>query len=172
MIENIDTHVGRYVDLVRERGELDNTLIVYASDHGEMLGDHDRWGKSTWQTPSVGVPLIMAGPDIAGRRVSNALVSLHDLAATFVDFADATPMPDMDARSLRPLLDGSKSTHRNHVVSALDDWRLIFDGRHKLVIGWEDSPMLFDTVEDSWEDVNIAADEPETVTRLAALMEE
>ena len=81
-------------------------------------------------------------------------------------------MPDMDARSLRPLLDGSTSTHRDYVVSGLDDWRLIFDGRYKLVVGWEDSPMLFDTVEDPWEDVNIAADEPEIVTRLAALLEE
>lgn len=171
MIENIDTQVGRYVDLVRARGELDNTLIVYASDHGEMLGDHGRWGKSTWQTPAVGVPLIVAGPGVSRQVVSDALISLHDLAATFVDYADATPMPEMDARSLRPLLEGSLCTHRDHIVSGLDDWRLVFDGRHKLVVGWEDSPMLFDTVEDPWEDLNIAAAEPKVVTRLAALFE-
>jgi arylsulfatase len=170
MIENIDTQVGRYIELVHERGELENTLIVYASDHGEMLGDHGRWGKSTWQTPAVGVPLIVAGPGVAQHVVSDALISLHDLAATFVDFADATPMPQMDERSLRPLLDGSTSTHRDHVVSGLDDWRLVYDGRYKLVVGWEESPMLFDTVEDPWEDKNIAADEPEVVARLAELL--
>ena len=42
MIENIDYHIGRMVELVKARGELDNTLIVYANDRGEMLGDHNR----------------------------------------------------------------------------------------------------------------------------------
>ena len=49
MIENIDGWCGRLLDAVAARGELDDTVVVYASDHGEMLGDHGRWGKSTWR---------------------------------------------------------------------------------------------------------------------------
>ncbi len=46
MIENIDRQPGIYQDRLRGRGQLENTIVVYSSDHGEMLGDHDRWGKS------------------------------------------------------------------------------------------------------------------------------
>ena len=59
MIENIDRQTGRFIDAVRERGELDRTLIVYSSDHGEMLGDHGLWGKGTWRDSACRVPLIM-----------------------------------------------------------------------------------------------------------------
>jgi len=45
MVENIDRLVGLLLDELKKRGEMDNTLVVYSSDHGEMLGDHNRWGK-------------------------------------------------------------------------------------------------------------------------------
>ena len=112
MIESIDRQLGRFLDLVRERGELENTLVVYSSDHGEMLGDHGRWGKSQWYAASVGVPLIVSGPGVRRGIVSEALVSVHDLAATFVDYSRALPMPGMDAQSLRPLLEGKADAHR------------------------------------------------------------
>ena len=62
MIENIDRWLGKFTDALKRRGEFDNTLIVLSSDHGEMLGDHDLWGKTKPHQPSVGVPLIAAGP--------------------------------------------------------------------------------------------------------------
>lgn len=169
MIENIDRYVGRFIDQVRARGELDNTLIVYASDHGEMLGDHNHWGKSTWYEPAVGVPLIVAGPGVQSGVVSDALVSLPDLAATFVDYAGATPMPDMDTVSLQSCLRGETEAHREYVISGLNDWRLVYDGRYKLVTGAGESPLLFDMQTDPLEDVNIATQQPEVLETLAAL---
>ncbi len=121
MIENIDGHVGRMIDLVRQRGEFDNTVIVYSSDHGEMLGDHGRWAKSVWYTPSSGVPLIVSGPGIQSGVCSDALVSLHDLAATFLDYAQAAPLPDADTRTLRGHLEGHSERHRDFVISGLND---------------------------------------------------
>lgn len=167
MIENIDAHVGRMIDLVAERGELDNTLIVYSSDHGEMLGDHGRWAKSVWYTPSTGVPLIVAGPGVRAGVTSQALVALHDLAATFVDFAGAPAIPSADARSLRPVLSGQADHHREFVTSALNDWRMVFDGRYKLVIGPAPAPRLFDLREDPHESIDVAADNPGLVRELA-----
>lgn len=157
IIENLDRQVGRFLEVVAERGELDNTLVVYASDHGEMLGDHGLWGKSTWYTPSVAVPLLVTGPGVAPGRVSSALVSLHDLAATFLDYAGAPPLPAMDALSLRELLAGRADAHRPYVVCGLDDWRLIYDGRYKLVLRAGDMPSLFDLQQDPGEEVNLAA---------------
>jgi len=151
MIENIDAHVGRMIELVAQRGELENTIIVYASDHGEMLGDHGLWGKSVWYTPSSGIPLIVSGPGIQPGVCSDALVPLHDLAATFLDYAQAAPLPDSDARTLRPHLEGRSAKHRDYVTSGLNDWRMIFDGRYKCVSGANASPMLFDVQEDPHE---------------------
>jgi arylsulfatase A-like enzyme len=86
MIENIDTHVGRFMQLVEARGELADTLIIYTYDHGEMIGDHGLWGKSTWQQPSVGVPLIIAGPEVKPHVTCAATTRCRRaLAATAAD---------------------------------------------------------------------------------------
>jgi len=171
MIENIDRHVGRFLDAVEARGERDRTLVVYASDHGEMLGDHGRWGKKTFYQPAVGVPLIVAGPGVQQNHVSDAPVSLHDLSATFLEAASAPPLPGADARSLRPLLTGAADSHRDVVCSGLYDWRLAYDGRHKLVDRPELPPLLFDLQEDPNEDRSIAGDAPSHVERLRRRLE-
>ena len=166
MIENIDRHVGRYLSLLEERGELERTLVVYASDHGEMLGDHGRFGKSVHYEPSVRVPLIVAGPGVAPRAQSDALVSLHDLAATFLEMGEAGPLPAMDARSLVPVLAQPGQRHREHVVTALNNWRAVIDERYKLVEGVEGGPRLHDLHDDPWEDRDIAAEAPARVERM------
>lgn len=171
MIENIDRHVGRMIDLVKQRGELDNTIIVYSSDHGEMLGDHGHWGKSVSYTPSSGIPLIVSGPGIRSGVCSYALVSLHDLAATFLDYAQADPLPRSDARTLRTHLEGYSGKHRDFVISGLNDWKLIFDGRYKCVVGATPSPMLFDIQEDPHELIDIAETHPHIATQLAETLE-
>jgi arylsulfatase A-like enzyme len=180
MVENIDRWVGIFVEELKRRGELDNTLVVYSSDHGEMLGDHDRWGKSVPYQPSVGVPLYVAGPGVRAGLVSEALVSVMDLAATFLDYA-ALPRPaDMDSRSLRPLLEGKTRSHRDYVLSGLGGWRLVFDGRYKLIRGFgsaglsragppltELPPLLFDLESDPLENANIATKARAEVERLS-----
>ena len=90
MIENIDSHVGRFLDLLEQRGALQDTVVIYASDHGEMLGDHDRWGKAVPHQPSVHIPLVMAGPGIAPRPANDAWVDLTDVAATILRLANAS----------------------------------------------------------------------------------
>jgi arylsulfatase len=164
MIENIDMQVGRFLDEVESRGELDNTLVVFSSDHGEMLGDHDRWGKSTFYQPSVGVPLVIAGPGVKAGVVSDALVELHDLAVTHLDFADVNGIPDADGRSLKPILAGETDAHRDIAVSALNDWQMIWDGRLKLVLQEGQPDRLFDLEEDPEEVHNLASEKPELVT--------
>ncbi|MBK9165849.1 MAG: sulfatase-like hydrolase/transferase [Bryobacterales bacterium] len=106
MIENIDRWTGLFIRELRQRRKLDRTLIMFSSDHGEMLGDHNRWGKSVPWHESVGVPLVAAGPGVEQGVVSDALVSLMDLAATFLDFGGVAAPREMDSRSLRPLLAG------------------------------------------------------------------
>lgn len=169
MLENIDHLIGHFLDAVEARGEMDRTVIVYSSDHGEMLGDHNRWGKSTYYQPSAGVPLVVSGPGVQQGVVSEALVSMHDLAATFLEYAGAPPLPEMDSRSLVPVLRGDRSSHREVVRSGLDSWRLVFDGRYKLVTDEQDGEtrtLLFDLERDPHERENIAATSSELVSRL------
>jgi len=171
MIENIDRWVGALLDEVKRRGELDNTLVVFSSDHGEMLGDHNRWGKVLPFQPSVGVPLVVAGPGVQRGVKSDALVSIMDLAATYLDYAGVKRPAEMDSRSIRPLLEGRTRSHREHVLSGLNKWRMVWDGRYKLIHGFEDNaPMLFDLHDDPLEDANIAEKAKPHAERLGRLL--
>jgi len=166
MIENIDRQIGRFLDIVKQRGEQGNTIVIFASDHGEMLGDHSRWGKGTWYTASSGIPFILSGPGIARGAVSQALVSLHDLTATILDYAGAEPLPEMDAQCLRGVLESKTTEHRPYVVSELGDWRMVFDGRYKLVVRLNHPDLLYDTKEDPHELQDVADTTPSIVKRL------
>lgn len=181
MVENIDRWVGLYVDELKRRGELENTIIVFSSDHGEMLGDHDRWGKNVPYEPSLCVPLIVAGPGVR-HRSSDALISLIDVGATFLDYAGAQPTEGMAARSFRAVLEGRADKHRDHINSGLFNWRLVSDGRYKLVRGFDPkmrplggsvprtAPLtyvLYDLQADPLENRNFADSAPDIVARLA-----
>ena len=182
-VENIDRWVGAYMEKLRERGELDNTIVLYSSDHGEMLGVHNRWGKQVPYHPSLSIPLIFAGPGIPGNRVSHAPVTILDLAATWIDYAGATVPSTMDSQSMRPLIEGRSERHREVVRSGLSSWRLAYDGRYKLIRGFNtlmkkgqgeganDAStgvplLLFDLQSDPDESVNLAEKMPEVVARL------
>lgn len=137
MVENLDRWLGVYIEELRKRGELENTLIVYSSDHGEMLGDHGLWGKSVPYQPAVGVPLIAAGPGVKPTGACDALVSTMDLAATFLDYGGVARPKEMDSRTFRPVLEGRTRHHRNWLASDLNTWRVSFDGKLKLIDGFD-----------------------------------
>jgi arylsulfatase len=169
MIENIDTQIGRYLELLKSRGELENTFVVYSSDHGEMLGDHNRWQKSTWHKASVDVPLIIRGPGVV-QGESKALVSFHDIGATLLDLADANRIEGADAKSFRPVLEGTATRHREILKSGLNGWRLIYDGRFKLVKD-EEKTLLFDLQKDPDETNDLSKRFPCKVEKLSKHLE-
>lgn len=103
MIDNIDRNIGRLLDLLREEGQYENTVIIYAADHGEMMGDHDRYMKSVPYRGSLHIPLVIAGPGVREGFVCDEMVQLHDIAATVTDFAGLSMPEGTDACSLKPL---------------------------------------------------------------------
>jgi choline-sulfatase len=174
-IENIDTRIGEIIDTVARRGELDNTVVIYSADHGEMLGDHDRWTKMVPYEGSVGIPLAVAGPGVATDSRSNALVSLEDIAATILDYARVQPAAGLTAQSLRPLLDGGRTNHRDAVISGLDypggRWRAVITRRYKLVVHRDvGENVLYDWLADPGELHNIAEAKPEVVRSLTEIL--
>ena len=119
MIELIDDNVGRMLDTLKRTGQMENTVVIFMSDHGEMLGDHGLLLKGCrFYEGLVRVPLIMswAGHFIEGT-VRNALVELTDIAPTLLDLAGVAISERMQGRSLCSLLMDESSTdhHRDFV---------------------------------------------------------
>ncbi len=104
---SIDEMLGRLVDRLRATGQLDNTYVVFTSDNGYHMGEHRMLpGKLTAFETDIKVPLIVSGPGVpAGRHVS-ALVQNSDFGPTFEDLAGLKPRPEVDGRSLLPLMHG------------------------------------------------------------------
>ncbi|MBT3374770.1 MAG: sulfatase-like hydrolase/transferase [Lentisphaerae bacterium] len=109
MVDLIDHQVGRLLDWLDESGERENTLVIFCSDHGEMLGDHGIYLKGPYfYDCGVHVPLIMSCPGLfGGGRRSSGLVELVDLAPTILELAGMVPQEGMQGRSLVPLLRGT-----------------------------------------------------------------
>lgn len=168
--EVVDDMVGRILDAVEARGQMDNTYIIFASDHGEMLGDHGMYTKSCSQEAALRVPLIVAGPGIEEGKVSDALVELIDVNATICDLAGLDPQPNIDARSVREVLEGRSDEHRTETVSAFRKFRLIRTHEHKLVENYSDVTELYDLKNDPDEQTNIADAQPEIVDQLTTRM--
>jgi arylsulfatase A-like enzyme len=122
-VENLDSLFAKIIAKVKALGDLDNTVIVVASDHGDELGDHDAFGKEKPWEGSMHVPLIIKGPNIASGKVVDDPVATLDIAGTFFDYAGVTAATNMTTQSLRPLLSSSgvaTSSYRSHVSSGLD----------------------------------------------------
>lgn len=158
MISHIDHWIGRLIKTVENRGELENTLIVFVSDHGELLGDHGSWYKQSPYEGSVHVPMIVAGPGIPGGRRSDALVELVDIGPTLLERAGAEALPDADGKSVNPVLSDPDQAHRPFTVSSCDDWRMLFNGRFKLS-EWQDGRVrLWDLDHDPSEVRDLSGD--------------
>lgn len=179
MIQNIDGFVGHIQAELKKQGELENTLIVYASDHGEMLGDHDLWGKCQPYQASAGVPLVVAGPGVKQGIVCESPASLVDLPMTFLDYAGLEKPADVDGVSLKPILSGEKQRHKDYALSGFGDWRMVFDGRYKLIRKCDavtgktkiDAPaVLYDLKEDPLENTNIAEKAADEVKQLDEIL--
>jgi arylsulfatase len=118
MCDLLDASVGQMLDALDRTGQRQNTLIIYMSDHGEMLGDHGIYLKGPYfYEPAIRVPLIIAGPGIIAGQVSPALVELVDLAPTLLDAVGQERHPAMQGKSLWPLLTGSAplAPHREDI---------------------------------------------------------
>jgi arylsulfatase len=196
MIENVDRCFGRLLDVVEERGELDDTIVIFTSDHGEMLGDHGMWWKRSPYQPSAGVPLVVAGPGVEERGSVDVPATTLDLHATLREYA-GIDTGATDSRSMRPYLEG-RGDPRDVVMSGVNYWRLAFDGRYKLIRGFDPSlsaeerlrdvdawdeaalerslreqdPLLFDLEQDPHEEDSLAAERDDVFDRLDASLDE
>ncbi|MDP7131464.1 MAG: sulfatase-like hydrolase/transferase, partial [Planctomycetota bacterium] len=187
MIKLVDDQLGRILDCLKKTGQLDNTIVIFTSDHGETLGDHGLIQKGCrFYEGLVRVPLIISWPGRfqAGLRCSG-LTELADIAPTLLEAAGLPVPSEMHGRSLMPYLKGEedggriREFARCEYYSALDSSfchakddtyaTMIRDERYKLVLyHGHDLGELYDLEEDP-DEFNNLWDEPaasETKIRL------
>ncbi len=167
----IDEQIGQILEVVRERGEWDNTIIAFTSDHGEHNGDHGLIYKSTFYDAAVHVPLIIRTPETAnhsGRR-SQALVEWFDVGPTLLELAGGRVDYPQSAQSLVQSLDDPTKTHRPFVISEIQREVMYLDHHWKAALNKEgELYLLFNREEDPQELHNLAAhpDLAEVETRI------
>ncbi len=165
-VEMIDREVGQILDTLEARGRLDNTIIVFASDHGDCLGDHGLSQKWAPYDEVTRVPLIISAPGrfSEGRDVSE-LVQLFDLGPTILEWAGLTPDPSFEAESLNPALKEEPFDGRTHVfceqggdvnLTGAEYLTMVRSTTHKLVhFKGLSCGQLFDLVKDPGEKRNL-----------------
>jgi choline-sulfatase len=159
-----DTLVTRLLAELERLG-LDDTLVVFTSDHGEMLGEHGMWFKRTFFDPALKVPLVIARPGTFAPARRAEVVSLVDLTATLLDLGGVTdPDAAPDGDSLRPLLDGEDgATWKDQAISeyysegTVEPLLLLRTSRYKYVHVRGHAPLCFDLHADPAETTDIAA---------------
>ena len=137
LVAEVDHWVGRILDTLDQLGLTDNTLVVFASDHGEMLGSHGMRGKFCFYEESSHVPMMIRFPGrIKPGTEVKAPVSTMDLFATILDYLEMPPHPS-DGRSLRGLIEGITKEDDVYVVT---EWLSDLQGKPSHMIlkgGWK-----------------------------------
>lgn len=175
----VDDQIGTLLRALAETGLDDDTIIVFAGDHGDMLGERGLWYKMSWFEGSARVPMIVHAPGrFAPGRVRES-VSNIDLLPTFAEWAHDGAAPEyavpLDGRSLLPQLNGNEG--HDEVIGeylaegAIAPLLMIRRGRYKFVCSAPDPDQLFDLEADPLELTNLAED-PAHAERLQQFRDE
>jgi choline-sulfatase len=162
MVTYIDDKVGELLDALEAAGLAEDTVVVFMSDHGDMLGDHGLWSKRQFFEWSARIPLIVHNPARFAAHTVDSVTSLADMFSTFVDLAGLPCSTEVDGDSLAPLLRGDADNWRDSAVceymgeGVLHPMRMLRRGQYKYVHAHEEAPMLFDLESDPRECTNVA----------------
>ena len=179
MISHLDAEIGRLLDALAASGHAEDTIVVYAADHGLAVGQHGLLGKQNVYDHSLRVPLIFRGPGIPAGQRRDGLCYLHDVFPTILDLAGLETPSGCEGASLVPALTGRDAEMRDCVFGAFqrsqslgdDDstQRMVRRGNLKLIetrLAGRTHRQLFDLADDPWETRNLAG-EPAYAAELA-----
>jgi choline-sulfatase len=175
LISYFDEKIGELLDALDETAQLENTVIMHISDHGDMNGEHGMWRKSNFYEASARVPLQVVWPGrIEGGRRLSQVVSLVDVTATICDIAgDECDLP-LDGDSLLPLLAGESDNWKDeafceYLAHGSDrPLAMLRRGRYKLNYSWGDPVELYDLEADPREFRDLSG-EPAHQARIAEM---
>ena len=165
LVKLVDNAVGEILDALRETGLLDETVVMFTSDHGEMAGDHNLLTKSVMYEEATRIPWMIRVPGQAPQRIAQP-VSHIDLLPTALELMGETPPAELPGRSLAPVVRGAAPPQRDVVVQwnpsggddemAQQSWRsLVSQDGYKLNVSDRDTPELFNLNDDPHELRNV-----------------
>jgi arylsulfatase len=174
----VDEQVGRILDALEQRNMLDDTLIVFFSDHGDMLGDQNLWRKSYAYEQSAHIPMLIRPAigmqlDVAGQTIDNP-VEIRDLLPTFLDAAGAEIPASIEGKSLlhlvrtkgagwRPYID----LEHNVCYDATNHWNALTNGKWKYIFHANDGEEQLFHIDKDRHELNDLAKQREHAEELA-----
>jgi len=171
----LDAALGELFDGMKQRGLLDNTIVVFTSDHGDNLGEHGSFFKGSMLEGSVGVPLLVYWPGhmVTGGQTIDDNVSHIDLVPTLLQAAGLSPPEHMPGKNMLPLMAGKESWEdhpvwsEGYIRNTEPDQLMLKKGDFKLVYEWDSNSgeykkSLHNIREDPWEMHDLAADPERT----------
>jgi len=168
-VEMVDAEIGRVLDALDAAKLTKDTLVLFTSDHGEGLAEHQMVRKSNFYDASGKVPILasMPGRIPESRTDETHLVSHLDLLPTLCDYAGVTPPKNARGRSMRPLFEGDGAPWHPYIVAEAhsNDGRMVRTDQYKYIT-YRDDPVeqLFDMKADPGETKNLAADPARAAT--------
>jgi len=132
---HIDHQLRLVIGTLREEGLLDNTILLFTADHGDMLGQHRQWAKRLYYEGSANIPMLLMGtkdcPRVGIRRTDDRLVGLQDVMPTLLDLAGLEIPDSVEGQSM--VGDARRSTFYGEHGESDDATRMLHDGRFKLI---------------------------------------
>lgn len=176
LISHQDKQVGRLLDFLRENQLEENTIVVFTSDHGEMLGDFGMYAKRNFYNGSVRIPLMIRYPGhIEAATISNELIGLHDLMPTLLAMTGNPLQKKVDGIDLTPIWTSRQQNLRDYIIAQCHDhpnqqymvasrnWKYIYHERG----GIEE---LYHQIHDPEEKSNLADTADEEIQKIRSKM--
>jgi choline-sulfatase len=160
-ISLIDHQVGQILEAFRQKRWLDELLVIFLSDHGEMLGDHGRLRKGTFHESTVRIPLLIRWPGrVPANTATEALVENIDVLPTVIEAAGCSPLAGSMGRSLWPTLRHPAEELKDNQLSEIDHHIMLRTRQYKLAIDRQSRVyMLYDLERDPDEQSNLAGND-------------
>lgn len=158
LVTHLDGQIAKILNALKETGQYDNTIIVYAADNGLAVGSHGLLGKQSLYEHSSKVPMIIKGPGVPKDQELDAFAYIHDLYPTLADLAGLPNPKDVDGQSLVPVIQGEIDGVRDALFTSYRNTvRAVRNKRYKLIRYPErDYTQLFDLKMDPLEIHNLA----------------
>ena len=159
MIKCIDDNIKRILSTLRKHGILDNTVVVFTSDHGDMRGEHDRQNKGTPLEASAKVPFMVRFPEkIKASSLIHDALGCVDFLPTILGIMGVSNPQKVDGRDASILFSGTASSNWQDISflrgTGTANWIAAVDKRYKLILSQADEPWLIDKKKDPDELTN------------------
>lgn len=161
----VDEQIGRVLESLEKRKMLDETLIIYTSDHGDMTGDHFLWRKSYAYEASARIPMLMRGPGVPRAAVNKTPIEIRDILPTLAVAGGSEKPALCDGGNMLKLRREWIDLEHDVCYDQTNHWNALTDGKWKYIYhAFDGSEQLFNLTSDPHETRDLAGETSETAT--------